>query len=242
MQKYKKHYKIEKNLSLRDLLEIFMQTSLEDSADKTIVKKYFKDNNLSWMIYKWKVQIYGNITKTDYISKTWPSYFDKISTYREFTLERDGHILAKATAIYVIVDMKNKKLIEIPQIVKDSYQLIQERNFKKIEKASIKGDIYCEKNFSVEKEQIDLNGHVHNTSYIFWLEKCFENNSLIKKLKVFTISYMKEIHYPNKVNLLIYKDGENYNFSIKTKDFNAKGKCIFNDWKVGLPLLWLNKK
>ena len=109
MQKYKKHYKIEKNLSLRDLLEIFMQTSLEDSADKILVKKYFKDNNLSWMIYKWKVQIYGNITKTDYISKTWPSYFDKISTYREFTLERDGHILAKATAIYVIVDMKNKK-------------------------------------------------------------------------------------------------------------------------------------
>lgn len=40
---------------------------------------------------------------------------------------------------------------------------------------------------------------------------------------------MKEIHYPNKVNLLIYKDGENYNFSIKTNDFNAKGKCIFND-------------
>lgn len=41
MQKYKKHYKIENNLSLRDLLEIFMQTSLEDSADKILVKKIF---------------------------------------------------------------------------------------------------------------------------------------------------------------------------------------------------------
>lgn len=77
MQKYKKHYKIEKNLSLRDLLEIFMQTSLEDSADKILVKKYFKDNNLSWMIYKWKVQIYGNITKTDYISKLGPLILTK---------------------------------------------------------------------------------------------------------------------------------------------------------------------
>lgn len=229
MEKYSKKFKTDGQDSPEKILDMFMQTAKEESDAKEEVQKFLKKNNLAWMIYKWKVDFLKEIKTGECIVRTWPSYFDKISIYREFTITENYNLIAKATSVFVIVDMEKRKLIELPNIVKENYHLINERNFIKIPRIVVKGQGFNEVDFEVTKDQIDSNNHVHNTYYLSWILDALPLNFKNKILKTFSITYMKEILYSDHVKIKPFVEGENVSFLIKTNNINAKCMCTFCD-------------
>lgn len=228
MGKYSKKIISRKNLSLKEILRLFIEISGEDSAKKAKVNKYFADNFLTWMIYKWRIEILGNMNVSgQFTIRTWASGYEKISSFREFEIIKDEKILAKASTVFVIVNTKGKKLSAIPKIVTDFYLVLNERNFEDFPRFKAKGKILNEISHEVLKEEIDNNHHVNNFYYIEWILKALPKSYKKEKIKEINITYMKEILYPNTLKITAFEGENRLYFSIKSEDYNARAFLSF---------------
>ena len=130
--------------------------------------------------------------------------------------------------MFLIVDIEKKKPIRIPDTLIERFGMIEEKNFDKIDRLKIQGEKISEKTIEIEKENIDINGHVNNIVYIDWIlksvdEKFREEN----ELESLNLIYHKEIINQKNVNVSVYQ-GDSLFYEIKTDEINAISEI---NWK-----------
>ena len=144
------------------LLGLMFEVSF-DQAEEIEDEKIMEDKR--WIVYSWDIKIEKPIKAKDKIKiTTFAIDMNKFYAYRNFFIEKDGEIIAKAYCVFLLFDIKKMRPVKIPKEIASAYQKENPIYKEKSQK--------YDKNFgSLEKIQIrradlDSNYHVNNASYM----------------------------------------------------------------------------
>lgn len=156
-------------LSLEAIMNYFQDCSSFHSEELGVGINFLKENNLTWMIIAWHVQIFRRPCLGEKITiGTWPHTFRNIKGGRNFVLmDSDGNTLARADSDWVLYDTKQGRIARVPKEISDAYTLeeaLDMGDFRKI-KGTDEGMKECDR-IIVSPFFLDTNGHVNNVKYL----------------------------------------------------------------------------
>jgi medium-chain acyl-[acyl-carrier-protein] hydrolase len=157
----------------------------------------------SWIVLSWNIGINRLPELGDTIKiETWISEIKRCFAYREHLVKNEqGEILSKASSRWIFYNISKQRPERIPLQLAANWQLkpVTASPISIMDSEILKGSNFInkEKNFAVQKQDIDILDHVHNSKYIDWVVG--SKPEFIKEdysLKHLQISYEHEIKYP----------------------------------------------
>ena len=135
-------------------------------------------SDISWVLTRMRVKMDRYSKWEDEVKvTTFPRGGRKIVAWRDFILsDASGETIGVATTEWMIIDLKTRKIVAVPQIAFDAANDVREPVLGLEPFSRFKypvSDIGTPLEFTAQNSQIDLNGHVNNVHYIEWmLEPC----------------------------------------------------------------------
>lgn len=136
------------------------------------------------------------------IIDTWRSGSKSCFAFREFDIfDEKENIIGAATASAALIDTRTRKPIEVPEFIRDQFapdlgRAIQD-NFEKL---PVLEKPENEKVFQVRINDIDLNNHVNNTSYMDWIVESLPKEILMDYIILeIEINYLAEVFYGESI-------------------------------------------
>jgi medium-chain acyl-[acyl-carrier-protein] hydrolase len=193
-------------LSLVRLIDYLNEAAGNHSKSFGYPLKSLFEEGYSWILLSWNIQINELLLLQEQINiETWISQTKRCFAYREFII-KDNHYntVAKASSQWLFYNIKKKKPAKIfsefsnPEIIKPE---------KACEQTILNSDILKQSStknitngFVIQKEDIDILDHVHNSKYIDWILNVKpEEVRLQYKLRQLQIFYHHEIKYPGEI-------------------------------------------
>jgi acyl-ACP thioesterase len=126
---------------------------------------------LTWVLSRARIELEAPLRLGDALEiATWPSGLERLAARREFEVRRGGDIVARATSAWFVLDLASRRPVR-PERALDP-RLPRTPGVHVVDLADGKlpelrhWDI--QKRFHVRYEDIDVNEHVTNTSYLTW--------------------------------------------------------------------------
>lgn len=240
MEKYVKEYNLrtyecDKNGYLR-IVTLF--NILQDMADSHATElglgmEYCLSKGLAWVGANYHVKINRMPQTHEHIKIiTWPSEQRKLGAIRDFAVYDDqDNMIINATSQWILIDFIRKRPIALKDNLPE-YTVINEHslvsNFEKLPQPE---RVDIEKTFSIRFDDIDINMHVNNSLYPLWatetLEYAFRDEYLPSEIE---ISFKKEGHLGEKVNIISQKDDKQTLHSIKSLTNNRELSSLRIKW------------
>ena len=160
--------------------------------------------NLSWVVLGWKIEIIKRPSYGEWLNiKTWSRKTNKFYAYRDYEVyNQENQLVAKGTSKWVILDIKKKTIMALTEKIvgpyeKEDRQALEEEPKYKI----VDSENYINKcDYKINRSIIDVNEHVHNTSYIdIAYEALPKEIYYSEELNNIEIIYKKEIKYAETV-------------------------------------------
>ncbi|MDD2431681.1 MAG: thioesterase [Firmicutes bacterium] len=180
--------------------------------------------NKTWVLMRARLEISRIPRLNEEISiETWPQTPKKLDVERDFLVrDKNQNIIAKASSIWVVLDLKTRRLSKLDFIAKDFPEIISDRALSnKLGKLSAFGDLKSVYKKVVGYSDIDVNGHLNNTKYVDYIMDCFpidthkryivkalELNFITEALCGDTIQLLRDIS--DLDSNLVYIEGTNY--------------------------------
>lgn len=184
--------------------------------------KNIKETNLSWIILNWKLKVFKRANYADTITvRTWSSNTDKLFAYRDFeVIDENGEVTAIATTKWLIVDIRNGKITKLTDEIVGPYktenrQVFPEYKFEKLEEPE---KISSSVNYTINRQMIDINKHVHNICYYDLAEMALPEEIADKTFNNVEIMYKKEIKLGETVKCEYAKQDNENIIAIKSED------------------------
>jgi medium-chain acyl-[acyl-carrier-protein] hydrolase len=193
-------------LSLVRLIDYLNETAGNHSKSFGYPLKSLFEHGYSWILLCWNIEINElPLLKEQIHIETWISQTKRCFAYREFKIKnKHNHILAKASSQWIFYNIDKKKPAKIfPEF--SNQEIIKPE--KACEQSILDSAIFknpssknITKNFIIQKNDIDILDHVHNSKYIDWiLDVKPEDIKLQYKLRQLQILYHYEIKYPGEI-------------------------------------------
>jgi len=169
---YSYHADLTRHLNQVSLARFLQETAGEHAEELGVGYSRFKKMNLAWVLYKQVIvmdewPLWGE----EVIIKTWPSMVDKLMCYREFEVfNSKGNLIGKVSSSWIVINLENRRpvrtskyydlpktdmdMVNFPNKIKQKMQFEEKANSSRI--------------YQVQLQDIDVNDHVNNTSYIDW--------------------------------------------------------------------------
>lgn len=178
---------------------------------------------LSWVVLGWKIKILKRPNYGEWITiKTWSRKTNKFYAYRDYEIyNKANELIAKGTSKWVILDIQKGAIATLTEQIVEPYEkedkqaLEEEPKYKIVEPQN-----YINKcDVKISRSIIDVNKHVHNTSYIdIAYEALPEDVYYSEELNDIEIIYKKEIKYGAEVKCCYSKIENEHVIVIKDKD------------------------
>lgn len=177
----------------------------------------------SWVLIGWKINIYKRPKYGENITiKTWSRGIEKLYAYRDFEiLDESCNVIGFATSKWVLIDIEKGKITRIDEKVSEAYtientQVFEEYDIEKLEEP----DTYiASTTFTVNRNLIDVNNHLHN---IYFMDIANEvlPMELYKNAEFNNIRMMckKEIKLGDTVKVFYNVEDEKHIITIKSED------------------------
>ncbi len=194
------------------ILNYFGEASSAHSDYLNLGVKELMNLNYGWILNRWKLYFLSYPRVKEKISiETWTSSVNRFYANREFILyNEENEILAKATTVWVFLDLEKQRPIRIPKEIEERYNCNDEpvfQDFYNFKETEIKEN---SKVFATRKSDIDYNKHVNNVKYLDWiLEVIPETIDANYWLHSLEIQYKKEILYGDQIVSSISKKEKN---------------------------------
>ncbi|MBQ8636236.1 hypothetical protein IJX73_00085 [bacterium] len=240
---YKTNYKIryselDCNLSLKpaSLLQLLQDSASENAENLGFGYSFLAKNNLGWFLLKYHIEFYDYPKDACTLTiATEPRGYNKIFAFRDFAIFQKEKIAAKATTTWSLVDLKEKSMTNIADVLIDNPYMKQ---FEKKEddlkycKISQLNKIDIEKTFDIRFDDLDVNQHVNNSNFLVWaLESLDYNFRKTKQLKALDIIFKKEIKYGNKICSQVELIDNTTKHILKNSETNEELALIQIEWK-----------
>lgn len=175
-----------------------------------------------WILLDWKMQIIKRPQYNDVvIAKTWARKMESLCAYRDFEVtDKDGNTIALATSRWIFMDTERRRPLRITEELSNLYEAEPEKHAFKDEIKDVRvNEFIFEKEFKVQRRDIDLNNHMHNLSY---LDMAYEilpedvyRNIVFNNVRIL---YKKEIVYGSKVTCLYSKVDNKHIITVRSND------------------------
>lgn len=199
-------------LKMKYLLGLMFEVSFEQ-ADILENKDTMKDKR--WIVYSWDIKIKNPIKAGDKIEiETFPIDMKKFYAYRNFTIKRDGELIAVAYCSFLLFDLSKMRPIKIPESLMNSYKKEEAVYIEKRQKYA--KDFEEPKKIYIRKNDIDLNGHVNNASYMDLIREISDIKD--QDIGYINIVYKNEIRDKKFVLGEIAKEKEEESFRLINED------------------------
>ena len=160
---------------------------------------------LGWVFYKYDISIKKYPKFRDKVKVITECYgFKKFYAFRKYKIQNENNeVVAEAKAIFLMIDLKKRRLLRIPKQEYEIYgfekDLDFELQFEDIKEVENEDTI---KELNVEYDEIDSNFHANNVNYLKWainsLPKEIFENKCINKI---SINFLKECKHGDLVKV-----------------------------------------
>jgi len=179
-------------------------------------------SHLTWVVLNWKLEVYSRPAACETIKvTTWGQSYKGLQAGRDYEItDREGKVIAKATSNWVAVSPETGRPIRLAPEEIDCYGMESDRlsfpGFKFTRNAPVL-PLINSMEFKVIRSMIDLNGHVHNASYLDLAEEVLPDGISKLMFDDVEICYRKEIKPAETVLLEYSSDGETHCVIIKDR-------------------------
>ncbi len=182
----------------------YLQESATKHADSLNMSSWhLTELNITWILYRIQIKMngYPGFNKKVTID-TWPAVIRDPYDFRAFRIyNEDNKEIGSALYNWLLIDLDTRKPVRIPEFLYECHDTERELPFstkfkrlKKLDKVDNK------KEFNVLYNDIDINKHTNNVSYINWVLESIpfdvRNNYQISE---FEIEFRAETFYNEKV-------------------------------------------
>ncbi|KAI9169063.1 hypothetical protein LWI28_006368 [Acer negundo] len=174
----------DKTATLESILNLLQETALNHVWMSGLLSNGFgathgmMKNNLIWVVSRMQLQvdhypIWGEIVEID----TWVGASGKNGMRRDWLIrsQATGHIFARATSTWVMMNEQTRKLSKMPEEVRAEIspwfihkQAIKEDVAERINKLDNKAK-YAISGLKPTRSDLDMNHHVNNVKYVRWM-------------------------------------------------------------------------
>ncbi|KAJ1382925.1 HotDog domain superfamily [Sesbania bispinosa] len=198
----------DKTATLESILNLLQETALNHVWMSGLLSDGFgathgmMRNDLIWVVSRMQVlidyyPIWGEVVEID----TWVGASGKNGMRRDWLIrsQATGHIFARATSTWVMMNRKTRRLSKMPEEVRDELtpwfiekQAINEDTPEKIVKLD-KEAKYMNSDLKPKRSDLDMNQHVNNVKYVRWMLETIPDQILEGyQLSGITLEYRRE--------------------------------------------------
>lgn len=182
----------------------FFQDIASDNAERLgFGYSYIYPKNLMWVLLKYRIEFSEYPTGIhDFTLRTIPRGYNRLFAYRNFELDCGGKNIARASSMWSLVDIENKSLVNIGDVIDNPYfgKFISNETDLSFQKVPQIENVDFEKEFEVRYNDIDVNRHANNGNYIIWaLEPLDADFRTHHKLKTIDMIFKKEAKLGEKL-------------------------------------------
>ena len=176
-----------------------------------------------WMVLSWHIEIIRRPKFNETITvHTWSKPCKRLYVYRDYEIyDSDGNLIATAGGKWVFINTENNSIIKAKDEMFTTYEIEPEKSstdpalLEKLKEPLCYSNIVS---YTINREMIDLNGHVHNLDYLDLAYKALLEEAYEKEFKKIDIMYKKEIKLGETVKCLYSNEDETHTVSIKSED------------------------
>ena len=193
----------------------YMQEAAWTNATKLGFSTYdMLKEGITWVVNRMYVEFlelptYPQVLKIE----TWPSDLDKYFAYRDFRVfDESNNLMVQATSNWLVLDINTRKLIAIPDYIKDARFSVDRGGMDRIKGKCTFDQNKIENEFSIGVSwfDLDVNNHVNNTKYFQWIFDSLDHRILEnKKTKSIDITFKAEAGHGDDVVSQSYALDEN---------------------------------
>lgn len=214
-------------LSPHRLFDIFMESSSLNSSMSGMSNQKVMDLGYTWMLYKWKMEIYNRPRPEDEVLiRTWVSSWDRLRAYRDHSLlDTKGQVLAKGSSIWTIIDLDSMRPALIPDEIKDAYSLEEGPNFENF--AKFKNQLLDGQGqaWPISLSDLDYNRHVNSGSSLRFIID--SNNRDYQDLKAIEIHYKGQIFYEDEIIILSQGEDQVHQQIVKDREVLVQARTFW---------------
>ena len=158
-------------LSMPSLCNYLQETAGNHAGKLGVAVDQLLKKNITWVLSRLHVQMTRYPFWREAITiKTWPAEVDRFHAIRDFELFDERSLpVGKATSSWMLLDIKERKTVPIPDYINvmhlDSPGRAIDDPFDKL---PLMQRMQYEKRFHVRMNDLDVNRHVNNVTYIEW--------------------------------------------------------------------------
>lgn len=183
--------------------------------------KEIEKSNCAWVLLDWKIKVLSRPVYNEHIiASTWSRKSDKLCAYRDFELkDANGAICAIGSSRWLYMNLLRRRPIVLNQNMNEIYgteqgKMVFDEELCRIDIDYIMQDSenileIIEKPYKTERRDMDINGHMHNVSYIEAAYELIPEN-IYKNIEFSNIrvEYKKEIMKDDnvKIKCIVKKD------------------------------------
>jgi medium-chain acyl-[acyl-carrier-protein] hydrolase len=192
---------VNQTMTFPAMIGVAIKTSEEQSDMLNRSADFIHSFGLTWVITNYHFQIERLPKVGEKIQITTQAMeYNKYFCYRNFWFhDEDGHELLRIESVFVLMDMKNRKMASVPEEIIapfESEKIKRIKRFKAITKISAGESLP----YRVRFYDIDSNQHVNNAMYFNWMIDVLGFDFLTTHVpREVNIRFDKEVEYGNEV-------------------------------------------
>ena len=188
------------------LIDCFNDTAVSHSKSLGYSLESLFKKGYAWILLFWNIEVQQLPRFGEKISiETWISQIRRSFAYREFLLKNNlNKVQVQASSKWLFYHIHRKRPVKIFLDLSNQWKIIPEQAchqpIMSLDFLQSVDDQDREEIFSVQREDIDILNHVHNSKYIDWIMKIKPDTIQRQyRLKHLQAWYHHEIKYPGKI-------------------------------------------
>ena len=220
------------------LQNYFQQAACADAHTLSFGLEELFPQGLGWVVTKLQMQFLRPVGLEDTFSvKTWHCLSDRLQSRRDFVISVNGEIVARGVSWWVMIDLRERKMVRTPQAFLDSNPTNPkpiDLEINPFKRPQIEGVELLNSNFvKVRLEDLDTNGHANNPHFSAWcLGALPESEVKNMAIKDFIINFKAEALRDDEIDSLVYKTADKtYTHILKRRSDGKEIATALSIWQ-----------
>jgi acyl-ACP thioesterase len=167
------YYGLDENERMKPgiLLDIFQESAALHADSLRIGVGDLIRRGLTWVLRRYRVDFSGYPGRDELTVRTWFEPRRNLMSVRRFEAgTAAGDIAASAWSAWIVVDLERGRPVRLDRALPDSYFSAAEPTGDPADEPvpAVSEDCGFEREFSVRRSELDLNGHTNHTVYFDW--------------------------------------------------------------------------
>ena len=185
------------------LCRLLQEAATAHAAELGVAVETLMDDGLAWVLSRMKLFIRRwPRAEDEVVVETWPAAANRLFTERRFEVtDSTGAIMGTAATLWFVLDLELRRPVRLPATVVEALQRLALGNLPmRPEELGAPDPGGAGIGFTVRRSDLDVAGHVNNTSYVEWVVEAvpnaiWEGNDLAE----LEIAYLSECHHGQTV-------------------------------------------